>query len=561
MIGNPIIRREVLLSLRTRKAVAMQAIFFVITAGLVWLHWSPEGLQDLNGQQAHQIFSILAIGELLMVAMFAPAFTAAALTSEKEHGTFESVFTTAMKPWEIATGKMVGSLAFLVLLVLSGAPALASPLMMGGLAGMDVVKCMGILLLTALYLGMIGLLISAVMHRSYRAVIVTYGVLGVILFLFAMPCWPISGHLIERGGPAWQAVLHMLASFSPLQAMLSVVWPQSTYATGAQNMPPFWMLYLVTSSLGIVVTTIVCLAKLHRPVDPPRPRERLKVIERDGKITARSVMFVIDPRKRKSAIAWWQNPVLVKECRTRPMLQGQWLMRAFSACLIVSVVLMMLVVLSVATMVGEGNNMLTSMMAAVSAMVVVLVVLIGPAMSGGTICGDVESGVWDLMRTTRLSSWRIVSGKFQAAVIPMLLVVLAMLPALMILLYFDMNLLPNIIRVLQVVGMTVLLVTTAGMFFSSVFLRTSTATAWTYGLVVSLGLFALLVMLGQEKFSDRLVWIVYSVNPLTAVLDAAGHHAMQSFGLVKTYLQVTAVAAAAMTVVTVMRVVALRRAT
>ena len=35
MIANPIIRKEVLSSLRTKKAVAMQAFFLLVIAGLV----------------------------------------------------------------------------------------------------------------------------------------------------------------------------------------------------------------------------------------------------------------------------------------------------------------------------------------------------------------------------------------------------------------------------------------------------------------------------------------------------------------------------------------------
>ena len=124
MIGNPIIRREVSRSLRKLQALLMQAAFFLVAAAIVWMHWPPDGLQDIDGTEAKQIFNILAIGQLLMVVLFAPAFTAASLTTEKEHGTFESVFATALRPWEIASGKMIGSLAFLLLMVVTGAAAL-----------------------------------------------------------------------------------------------------------------------------------------------------------------------------------------------------------------------------------------------------------------------------------------------------------------------------------------------------------------------------------------------------------------------------------------------------
>lgn len=560
MIGNPIIRREVLASLRSKKAFAMQGLFLLVVAGLLWLYWPADGLQDLDGAQARQIFSILAIGQLLMVALFAPAFTAAAITTEREHGTFESIYSTALKPWEIASGKMVGSLAFLILIVLSGLPGLAAPLLLDGVSGRDVLACLGVLLLTAIYTGMIGLLVSAMMHRSYRAIIVTYGILGVVLFFVALPVWPVSG-LFSRYGPTMQKILHTVASLSPLQAMCSIVWPHGEYTTGAPGMPDYWVLFIPQSLVLIALTTAICMFKLHRPIAPPRPREKLKVVERNGKVTARDILFLIDPRKRKKNIAWWQNPVLIKEFRMRPMLQAHWLLRASLTCLVVAFVLMILATAGVMT-VGEesAGSPIPPMLIAIGTLMVVLVVLIGPAMSGGTICGDVETGVWDLMRTTRLSSWRIVTGKFQAAIIPMLLLVFATIPPLALMLFFDWSIWVNIVRILYVVLVTMMAVTTLGMFFSSVFLKTSTATAWTYSTVVALSLLTLLIMLGQGRFSQQFVYYVYVVNPVAAVLEAAGHPLVQKMGLMGNYLKIMSAATAVLVVVTVLRVLQLRRA-
>ena len=561
LFHNPIIHREMLSSLRTKKAIAMQVLFLLVVAGLILLYWPKDGLQDLFDVQAKQIFSIIAVGELLMVTLFAPAFTAASLTTEKEHGTFESVFTTAMKPWEIAIGKMVGSLTFLILLVLSGVPALCAPFLMGGVEGRDVLNCILVLLLTAIWLGLIGLLVSSYMHRSYRAIIVTYAILGIITFFFAMPAWPISGHLINRpDSEIVRGILHTMASLSPMEAMLSLIWPTSEYATGAQGMPKFYELYIPLSVVGIVITAAICLIKLHQPIAPPRPREKLKIVER-GKVTARTFLFLVDPRKRKRMIAWWQNPVLVKEFRTRPMMQAQWLLRAFFTCLVSSVILMIIVTISLAAVMDEGADMIGSMFKAIAALMVVTVILVGPAMSGGTICGDIETGVWDLMRTTRLSSWRIVSGKFMAALIPIVLITAAMVPPLVFLLYFQPHNWVNTLRVLEVVFMTLLFVATTGMFFSSVFLKTATATAWTYGVVVTLGLLTLLVLISGDRFSADQKAFVLALNPVAAALDASGNPVVAAeFTFYLRYLITMGIATVSMILVTVLRVLQLRRA-
>jgi len=566
VFANPIIRKEVLSSLRTRKAVAMQAAFLLAAAVLIWRSWPADGLQDIGSQLSRRILSILAIGELALVGLFAPAFTAASLTSERERNTLESLFFTAMRPWEIALGKIVGSLGFLVLLVLSGVPALTAPFLLGGISGQEVLAIVGILLLTAIYTGMIGLLISTIMHRSYRSIIVTYAVLLVVYFLFALPAWPVSAHLVNRpSSRIMQGVFHTLASLSPFEAMFSLVLPDSPYAVGAVGFPTYWTMFIPLSVLVIAGTTAVCLIRLRRPPTAPRPREGLRIVERGRGVTARSVLFLIDPRKRKKMIRWWQNPVLLKEFRTRPMLQAQWLLRAVGVCLVTSVLLMLLVAITLGELSKEGVVPIAALASAVTALMVVLLILIGPAATGGTVCGDIETGVWDLMRTTRLSSFRIVSGKFQAAVLPLLLLTLAMLPALFILLYFETErnrwaFLMNIGRVLGVVGMAVLFVATTGMFFSSLLKKTSTATAWTYAVVVTLGLATLLVLLDREGFSTRFVRSVFLVNPVAVAMEAAGTPGLQGYQLFAPHLKIMGAATAAMFLVTVMRVVQLRRA-
>lgn len=631
---NPIIAKEVLSSLRTRKAFGMQALLYLALAALVVVFWPAGGLQDIGGQQARGILSIVALGELLMVILFAPSFTAASLTAELEHNTLESLFTTALKPWQIASGKMVGSLTFLLLLVVCGAPALALPMLLGGVGVRDLLAAMGILLLTAVYLGMIGMLVSTIMRRSYRAIITTYAVLLGVCFVPALPAWPVSRNLLTRGGPVWQGVFHVFASFSPLEAMISLLWPDSSYATGATGWPAFWEVFGVLAVAATVVMAAVTLFRLRHPPTPPRPREALRVVERD-EVSARSVvwhMWFFDPRRRRSPIAWWQNPVLMKEFRTRPMLQTRWLLRAVGICLIVSILLMFMVNFSVTAFVGESPQLYTLMTTAVASLMVVLIVLMGPAVAGGVICSDRETGVWDMLRVTPLKSWRIVSGKFLASILPLLLMFLAMLPALLLLIYFAPGLAPGLSdfieqlsarpeagigkwvvlaaplglivlsglslaikkpslaavfggllalilligvavvvvtlvsfsprlqQICAVIGMAILFVTTVGTFFSSVFSRTSTATAWTYGLIVTLSLLSLLVLIGKDLFSQQFVRAVLLVNPVAAVMDAAGYARVQPYALLRPHLQLMGIATAVLFVVTVARVVQLRRA-
>ena len=558
---NPIIHKEVLQSLRTRKSVAMQVLLFVVTAVLLWLLWPAGGVQDPAGMSARRMLTAMALGELLMVVLFAPAFTATSLTVEKERNTLESLLATRMSPWQIAVGKMAGSLAFLVLLVISGIPALAALPLLGGVSIAEVLAVAAVLLVSAVYLGMIALLISAVMRRSYRAIIVTYAVLLVVVFGLAFPVLPASGKLIHRAGAA-APLLHVLGSFSPLQAMLSLVSrdPHGPYASGAAGWPAFWKLYLVAAAALTAVVWLVVLRSLHRHLLPRRAGGRPGVVERGGGLSARRVMFLVDPRKRKRMIGWWINPVLAKECRTRPTLQLHWLLRVTAICLIVSIALMFLVNVAVGRLVSESFGQIGNMSVAVAVLMVVLIVLVGPSFASGAICSDRETGLWDLLRVTPLPGWRIVSGKFQACFIPLALLVIGTAPALVILLVFDAALGPRILRILQVVAVTCIFVTMLGMFFSSVFSRTAAATVWTYAVMLVISVLTLTVLLDPSLFGPRLVGWVFTTNPIAAAMDAAGHRSMERYDVFRPHLRLMLAASAALFVLTVLRVRQLFRA-
>ena len=558
---NPIIRKEVLFSLRSSKAMVLQILFLTAIAILLWLLWPAEGLQDIEGQQARKLLMIISIGELALVVLVAPTFTSTSITLERERNTLESLLATPMSALKIVFGKITGALTFLILVVLTGIPALFSLMLLGGVDPKEILAVVAILLVSAVYLGMIGLMVSVLMHRSYRAIIMTYFVLLLVVFVFAIPTWPVSGKLIHRAGPIGAGIMHVLASFSPLEAMLSLLVPDGPYTTGAKGWPAFWQMYLLITIGITMITTLMLMFTLHRALIPAKPREGLKVVER-GQITGRTVLylFFFDPRKRKRHIGWWQNPVLIKECRTRRTLQLHWLARATAIALMISIALMVLVSISVSALAAESISTISAMTDAIGILMVVLLILAGPALTSGAISSDRESGVWDLLRITPLPAWRIVSGKLQACFIPLLLMIIGCSPALIILVYFQKGLLPNIIRVMAVVGITSVFVTAAGMFFSSMFSKTSVATAWTYGVVLAMSMVTLLALLGKGIFGPRFMEIAFMINPITAVMDAAGDRYMSNYNLFQPYLYIISTAIVVFFILSVIRVFQLCRA-
>ena len=157
---NPIIRKEVLFSLRSSKAMVLQILFLSAIALLLWLLWPAEGLQDIEGQQARKLLMIISIGELALVVLVAPTFTSTSITLERERNTLESLLATPMSALKIVFGKITGALTFLILVVLTGIPALFSLMLLGGVDSKEILAVVAILLVSAVYLGMIGVMVA-----------------------------------------------------------------------------------------------------------------------------------------------------------------------------------------------------------------------------------------------------------------------------------------------------------------------------------------------------------------------------------------------------------------
>ena len=68
------------------------------------------------------IFAMLSVFQLMLVAFIAPAFTAGAISLEREKQTLDLLITTPLRPGAIVVGKLLSALAFVVLMILAGDP-------------------------------------------------------------------------------------------------------------------------------------------------------------------------------------------------------------------------------------------------------------------------------------------------------------------------------------------------------------------------------------------------------------------------------------------------------
>lgn len=131
-------------------------------------------MANASASVGQAIFALLSVFQLLLVAFIAPAFTAGAISLEREKQTLDLLVTTPMRPGAIVIGKLLAALAFVFLMIVAAIPVSALVLMYGGATRDDILRQQLILFTTAIGFGVIGVFYSALMRRTQAATVLTY---------------------------------------------------------------------------------------------------------------------------------------------------------------------------------------------------------------------------------------------------------------------------------------------------------------------------------------------------------------------------------------------------
>ena len=148
-------------ALRARLTFVLAGFYLAGLAAIVWVLWPTEGIYSLAAQSTRSVLLVFTVGQLLLVMLYAPAFGATAITSEKEQNSYELLFTTQLSPASIITGKLLSSVACLLLLVVFSFPIFTTCFFLGAVSVPETLVIYGLTALTALFLALLGLVRSA----------------------------------------------------------------------------------------------------------------------------------------------------------------------------------------------------------------------------------------------------------------------------------------------------------------------------------------------------------------------------------------------------------------
>ena len=178
--SNPVMLKELRGRMRGPRAFVVLTVYLSLTSSLTVLLYvlQAESITRTSTPTGSEIGRVLFYGvaavELFMVTFIGPAFTASAITGEREHRTYELLRTTLLSARTLVVGKLVSALSYIVLLLFAAVPLQAIAFLFGGVTPEELVIGLVILLVTAFQFGTVGLYFSAIMNRTLPASILTY---------------------------------------------------------------------------------------------------------------------------------------------------------------------------------------------------------------------------------------------------------------------------------------------------------------------------------------------------------------------------------------------------
>ncbi|MCA9933133.1 MAG: hypothetical protein H6662_10630 [Ardenticatenaceae bacterium] len=188
---NPVTMKELRSRMRGRRAFVVLTIYLGVMSlliTLIYLAYASSSNQPYgpDPRQAGKVVFAAVVGvEVLLAIFIAPAFTAGAITGEKERQTFDLLRTTLLPANWFVMGKLQSALGYVLLLIVASIPLQSIAFLLGGLSWEELVVSQIIIVIAAVTFAIFGLFCSASLRSTLAASVATFG--GAIFFTLGLP--------------------------------------------------------------------------------------------------------------------------------------------------------------------------------------------------------------------------------------------------------------------------------------------------------------------------------------------------------------------------------------
>jgi ABC-2 type transport system permease protein len=180
LFDNPLIVKDAVSRMRSWRAPVVLTLYLGLLAAFGYSAFliaaiSQQGNHTGAAQIGAQVFSSLTFFQLTLVSLFAPALAAGSVSGERERQTFDVLLVSRVTALGIIWGKLVASVAFMLLLILGALPLFAAVFLFGGIDFEQFVVTQLLTVSTAVTIAAVSVFLSSAFRRTLPSTVAAYG--------------------------------------------------------------------------------------------------------------------------------------------------------------------------------------------------------------------------------------------------------------------------------------------------------------------------------------------------------------------------------------------------
>lgn len=186
--ANPVAQKELRERMRGGRAFAVMTVYLMLMSAiavLLFLLNTPTTAgftSSVTGSLGRNLFAGIVGLELMLIIFIAPAFTAGAVTGERERKTFDLLQITLLPRPSFIVGKLESALGYIFLLLLAAIPLQSIAFLFGGVTETELLLSFVILAVTAITMSTVGIFFSTIVEKTITASVRAYALaMGMII--------------------------------------------------------------------------------------------------------------------------------------------------------------------------------------------------------------------------------------------------------------------------------------------------------------------------------------------------------------------------------------------
>jgi len=507
-LTGPLFDKELRVSSRRKRNYILRfayVILLTIFVAIVWL-----SVVKLEGTAAFQRSRMAVAGKTIIttVVMFqffatqliAVIMLSTSISDEIYNRTLGLLMTTPINSFQIVMGKLFSKLLQLILLLAISLPLLAIVRVFGGVPWNYLISSLCITLTAVIFAGSLSLYFSINNRRAYVVIIKTVFTLGV-LFAFLPTLFGAVWALLLRN------IVPILQSPSLSSSILMVAFPHlNPFSAQILNttrmlsptvlaaMPLFYWPAHCAIMLGFSALLLARCVRIVRKValrqatgqlELAPKRTRTRVTTGASRARRKRKNSPIQTHKPQDSARFIRpvkgSPVIWKELRA-PMIQGPD--RRNSIIGLVAAIAALLLTYALCKKAGCLDEDFTHV--SYTLLFVVIGSIFNIVLSAATITSEKESRAWPILLATSMDDWHILLGKAVGVFrrcLPIWLLLAGHVGLFILVGYIHPI---AAVHLLMLVTWLVVFISGSGLYFSSLFRRTTSAVVATFALAIVL---------------------------------------------------------------------------